>query len=183
MAVEGSTTIPLGTSIFSFDLPSVDGKNYSPDSFKDAEILVVIFTCNHCPYAKAAWPLLIELYKKFRDKNVAFVAINPNDETAYPEDDFATMKIRAKEWGIPFPYLRDESQEVARLYDARCTPDVYVFDKGRRLAYRGRINDNWQDSSKVTRHDLASAIESLLSGGQPTQPQHPSMGCSIKWKE
>ena len=183
MAVESSSTISLSTHIFPFDLPSVDGQNYSPGSFKNAKVLVVVFTCNHCPYAKAAWPLLIDLYNKFKDQNVAFVAINPNDEAAYPEDDFATMKIKAKEWGIPFPYLRDESQEVARQYDARCTPDVYVFDKNRRLAYRGRINDNWQEPSKVTRHDLASAIESLLSGEQPAQPQYPSMGCSIKWKE
>lgn len=182
MAVESSTTITLGTPIFSFDLPGVDGKNYSPNSFKDAQVLVVAFSCNHCPYAKAAWPLLIDLYKKYQDRGVAFVAINPNDETQYPEDDFATMKVKAKEWGIPFPYLRDESQDVARNYDARCTPDMYMFDKDRKLAYRGRINDNWQDPSKVTRHDLADAIEKLLRGEKPDEPQHPSMGCSIKWK-
>jgi|SRR3989344_2243471 len=182
MAVESSKTIPLGSSIISFDLPSVDGKNYSPESFKTATVLVVFFSCNHCPYAKAAWPLMIDLYNKVKDKGVAFAAINPNAETAYPEDDFATMKIKAKEWGIPFPYLRDESQEIARKYDARCTPDIYVFDKDRKLVYRGRINDNWQEPSKVTRHDLADAIEAILSGRKPKDPQFPSMGCSIKWK-
>ena len=195
MAVESSQTISLNTPIFPFDLPSVDGKNYSVESFKDADILVIAFSCNHCPYAKAAWPLLIDLYNTFKDKKVSFVAINPNDEVVYPEDDFATMKIRANEWRIPFPYLRDESQEVAKKYDARCTPDIYVYDKGRKLAYRGRINDNWprppelrsgaaggQDSSKVTRQDLADAIDALLRGEKPSQPQFPSMGCSIKWK-
>lgn len=182
MAVESSVTIPLGTPIFPFNLPSVDGQNYSPDSFKDAKVLVVVFSCNHCPYAKAAWPLLIDLYKKFKDQAVSFVAINPNDEVAYPEDDFETMKTKAKEWGIPFPYLRDESQEIARQYDARCTPDIYVYDKERNLVYRGRINDNWQEPAKVTKHDLADAIESVLKGKQPAQPQFPSMGCSIKWK-
>lgn len=182
MVVESSQTIPLGTPIFSFDLPSVDGKNYSPESFKDARVLVIAFTCNHCPYAKAAWPLLINLYNKYKDKGVAFVAINPNDEAQYPEDDFATMKEKTKEWGIPFPYLRDESQEIARKYDARCTPDIYVYDSDRKLAYRGRINDNWQEPAKVTRHDLVVALEVLLRGEKPSLQQHPSMGCSIKWK-
>lgn len=182
MAVESSTTIPLGTPMIPFNLPSVDGKNYSPESFVDVKMLVVFFTCNHCPYAQAAWPLMIDLHNKFKDQSVAFVAINPNDETQYPEDDFATMKVKAKEWGIPFPYLRDESQEIARKYDARCTPDIYVYDQGRKLAYRGRINDNWQEPSKVTRHDLRDAIEAILNGTKPSQPQFPSMGCSIKWK-
>lgn len=166
-----------------FNLPGVDGKNYSVESFKDADILVVIFTCNHCPYARAAWPLLIDLYKDFKDKKVDFVAINPNDETAYPEDSFEVMKEKTREWGIPFPYLRDESQEIAKKYDARCTPDIYVFDKDRKLVYRGRLNDNWQEPEKVTSHDLKDAIEALLRGEQPKQPQFPSMGCSIKWKE
>lgn len=182
MAVESSKTIPLGAPVFPFDLPSVDGSNYTVESFKDANILVVAFSCNHCPYAQAAWPLLIDLYNRFKDQDVAFVAINPNDKTQYPEDDFETMKVKAKEWGIPFPYLRDESQEVAHKYDARCTPDIYVYDQGRKLAYRGRINDNWQDPSKVTRHDLADALSALLRGGKPSKPQYPSMGCSIKWK-
>lgn len=182
MAVESSTTVPLGTPIFPFDLSSVDGRDYSVESFKDAQVLVVVFSCNHCPYAKASWPLLIDLYHKLKDRGVAFVAINPNDEIQYPEDDFGTMKIRAKEWGIPFPYLRDESQEVAQAYDARCTPDIYVYDKERKLVYRGRINDNWQDPSKLTRHDLRDAIEALLQGEKPKEPQFPSMGCSIKWK-
>lgn len=183
MAVESSTQIPLGSQIIPFDLSSVDGKNYSVDSFKDSSVLVVVFSCNHCPYAQAAWPLLIDLYNRFKDRGVAFVAINPNDEMAYPEDDFETMKVRAYEWGIPFPYLRDESQEIARAYDARCTPDIYVYDKDRKLAYRGRINDNWQEPEKVTSHDLKDAIEALLSGEKPKEPQIPSMGCSIKWKE
>jgi len=182
MAVESSTTIPLGTPIFPFDLPSVDGKNYSAESFTNAKILVVVFSCNHCPYAKATWPLLIDLYNRYHEKGVSFVAINPNDETRYPEDNFATMRNRAKEWGIPFPYLRDESQEAAKKFDARCTPDTYVYDSERKLAYRGRVNDNWKKPEKVTKHDLANVIEALLAGEKPSAQQYPSMGCSIKWK-
>lgn len=183
MAVESSNTIPLGTSIIPFNLPGIDGKDYSIENFKEADVLVIVFTCNHCPYARAAWPLLIDLYKNFKDKKVAFVAINPNDEVAYPEDSFEVMKQKTKEWGIPFLYLRDESQEIAKKYDARCTPDIYVFDKDRKLAYRGRLNDNWQEPEKVKSWDLKDAIEALLSGDEVKQPQFPSMGCSIKWKE
>lgn len=177
-----STKTSIGTAAIDFSLPDVTGRTYSLADFKDKEALVVVFTCNHCPYARAAWPLLIALHKKYKDR-VAFVGINPNDEQAYPDDSFENMKKYKKEWGITFPYLRDETQQVARAYDAQCTPDIYVFDKDRKLAYRGRINDNWQDPSKVTRHDLADAIDALLSGQKVTDEQFPSMGCSIKWKE
>lgn len=176
-----STKTPLGTSIIDFSLVGISGKTYSIADFADKEVLVIVFTCNHCPYAKAAWPLLVDLEKKYRDR-VAFVAINPNDDQAYPDDSFEMMKKYAKEWGIEFPYLRDESQSVARAYDAQCTPDIYVFDKSRKLVYRGRINDNWQEPEKVTRHDLQDAIEALLAGKKVNPEQFPSMGCSIKWK-
>src|SRR3989344_4213221 len=124
MAVE-SFSIPVGSNIIHFDLPATDGKNYSAESFKDAKSLVVIFSCNHCPYAKAAWPLLIKLAGEFKDKGIALVAINPNDEKQYPEDSFDQMEKRVSEWKINFPYLRDESQKVARAYKAVCTPDVF----------------------------------------------------------
>lgn len=181
MAVE-STTTSVGTRAPDFELPGTDGKTYSLDSFKEAKGLVVVFSCNHCPYARAAWPLLIELADRYRDKGIAFVAINPNDEEAYPEDSFEQMRKKVPEWGINMPYLRDESQEVARAYDAQCTPDIYLFDSGRKLYYRGRINDNWQEPEKVTEHNLDDAIEALLRGDPPPDRQPPSMGCSIKWK-
>lgn len=183
-----STKTPLGTRVIPFSLPDISGRTYTVEDFKNSEVLVAVFTCNHCPYARAAWPLLISLEKKYRDR-VAFVAINPNDEEAYPEDSFDAMKKYAKEWGIEFPYLRDESQETARAYDAQCTPDIYVLDNpstssglGRKLVYRGRINDNWQEPEKVTRNDLRDAIEALLAGKPVNPEQFPSMGCGIKWK-
>ena len=181
MAVE-SFSIPVGSNIIPFDLPATDGKNYSVESFKDAKVLVVAFSCNHCPYAKAAWPLLIKMAEEFKDKGVTFVAINPNDESQYPEDSFDEMKKRIVDWQINFPYLRDQNQETARTYKAACTPDIFVYDNKRKLYYHGRINDNWQNPEKVTKEELKDALDSLLSGNPPPQPQYPSLGCSIKWK-
>ena len=182
MAVE-SFSVPVGSNIIPFALPATDGKNYSVESFKEAKALVVTFSCNHCPYAKAAWPLLIRLADEFREKGVSFVAINPNDENQYPEDSFDEMKKRITDWKINFPYLRDETQEIARAYKAACTPDIFVYDDKRKLYYHGRINDNWQNPKEVKRADLKNALDNLLSGNPPPQPQYPSLGCSIKWKE
>jgi len=182
MAVE-SFSVPVGSSIIPFDLPAADGKNYSAESFKEAKALAVVFSCNHCPYARAAWPLLIKMADEFKNKSIAFVAINPNDENQYPEDSFSEMKKRITDWKINFPYLRDETQEVARAYKAACTPDIYVYDDNRKLYYHGRINDNWQNPKEVKSEDLKDALSNLLSGSPPPQPQYPSLGCSIKWKD
>ena len=182
MAVE-STQVKLSTKAANFELPATDGKRYSLDSFKDSHYLVIAFTCNHCPYAQAAWPLLIKLTGEFRAKGVAFVAINPNDETLHPEDSFAVMKEKVPEWGINFPYLRDESQEIAKAYGAVCTPDIFVYDKNRALYYHGRINDNWQEPEKVTEEELKDALIDLTDGKPPPTNQKPSIGCSIKWKK
>lgn len=182
MAVPSSDKIPLGWQAANFSLPDVSGKTYSLSDFKGKKGFLVAFSCNHCPYARAAWPLLIELADRYKDE-VPFVAINPNDEVAYPEDSFERMKARASQWGINFPYLRDESQETARAYSAQCTPDVYLFDSQGKLFYHGRINDNWQNPEAVTRHDLKDAIETLLAGKEPSKEQFPSLGCSIKWKK
>ena len=182
MAVE-SFSVPVGSNIIPFDLPATDGKNYSVDSFKDAKALVIVFSCNHCPYAKAAWPILIKMAGEFKDKGVAFVGINPNDENQYPEDSFEEMKKKVTEWHINFPYLRDGNQETARAFKAACTPDVFVYDEKRKLYYHGRINDNWQNPDEVKSEDLKDAINNLNSSNPPPQPQNPSLGCSIKWKE
>src|SRR3989344_6033959 len=127
MAQTESQKVEIGSTAKDFNLSATDGQNYSLDSFKETRVLVIIFTCNHCPYAKAAWPLLIKLAQEFKEKGIAFVAINPNDETQYPEDSFEVMKQRVGDWQINFPYLRDETQEVARAYGAVCTPDVFEF--------------------------------------------------------
>lgn len=182
MAIE-STTINLGTKAEDFDLPATDDKIYSLNSFKDSKGLVIAFTCNHCPYAQAAWPLLTKLADEFIDKGVSFVGINPNDENLYPEDSFEVMKEKIDEWGINFPYLRDESQEVARKYGAVCTPEIFVYDQDRKLYYHGRVNDNWKEPEKVTKEDLKDALNSLFQGKSAPTDQNPSMGCSIKWKD
>src|SRR3989344_3755229 len=173
MALTQSQNEEIGSSAPDFNLPSTDGQNYSLASFKDARALVIVFTCNHCPYAKAAWPLLIKLADEFKNKGIAFVAINPNDETQYSEDSFEMMKKRVKDWQINFPYLRDETQEAARAYGAVCTPDVYVYDQNRKLYYHGHINDNWQEPEKVTKEELKEALESLLADQPPPKNQHP----------
>jgi len=182
MTLTQSQKVEIDSSAPDFNLLATDGQNYSLHSFRDAKALVIVFTCNHCPYAKAAWPLLVKLAQEFKEKGVAFVAINPNDDKQYPEDSLEMMKQKVDEWQISFPYLRDETQEVARTYGAVCTPDVFVFNQNRKLYYHGRINDNWQEPQKVTKGELKDAIDALLMSNPPPTDQHPSMGCSIKWK-
>ncbi len=182
MTLLQSSKTPVNWEAPNFNLPGTDGKSYSLASFKDAKGLVVVFTCNHCPYARAAWPLLTALATQYKGQGVEFVGINPNDEEEYPEDSFEEMKKRVPEWGINFPYLRDEDQTVVKAYDAQCTPDIYLFDQNQTLYYRGRINDNWQQPGQVTQHNLEDAIECLLAGKEPPKNQPPSMGCSIKWR-
>lgn len=192
MALAPSLTLSLGTKAADFDLPGTDGRNYSLGFFSHAKGVVVVFTCNHCPYARAAWPILIALADDYKNRGIAFVGINPNDEKQYPEDSFEVMKKKVSEWEINFPYLRDESQETVRLYQAQCTPDIYVFDGSRKLFYHGRINDRWEDLVKVhgnpqaleepTKEELKEALDALLAGKEPPKIQYSSMGCSIKWK-
>jgi len=171
----------LGSRAPAFSYSGVHGKTRSLDDLSDAEALVVVFTCNHCPYAKAAEDRLIALQAELAPR-VRFVAINPNDAERYPADSFDAMKTRAAEKSFNFPYLFDESQDVARAYDAACTPDIFVFDRERELTYNGRIDDNWKDPTSVTRHDLRRAIDATLRGGDLDFEAVPSMGCSIKWK-
>jgi peroxiredoxin len=172
----------LGTPAPPFALRGVDDKQYSLASFKDAQVLVVIFTCNHCPYAKAVEERLVAFQREYQRRGVQLVAINPNDSRAYPDDDFAHMVERAKERGFNFPYLHDETQEVARAYNAACTPDIFVFDQARDLLYNGRFDDNWKEPGKVTRQELRAVVDAALSGKKIEFEPVPSMGCSIKWK-
>jgi peroxiredoxin len=182
MAVMHSKGMPVGTAAPAFSLPGVDGETRSLESFSDAELLVVVFTCNHCPYAKACEDRLIAIQRDYGDRGVQLVAINPNDDEKYPDDSFDEMTERAASKGFNFPYLRDESQEVARAYDAACTPDVFVFDGDRKLVYNGRIDDNWQRPAEVTRNDLRAVLDAALRGDTVDFEHVPSMGCSIKWK-
>lgn len=185
MALAYSSPSQLGSKAPDFSLPGVDGKTYSLSSFEDARALVVIFMCNHCPYVIAVQDRINELAREFGPKGVSMIGINSNDPLKYPSDNFEAMKQRAKEKSYAFAYVQDETQEVAKAYDAVCTPDPYVYErKGNDfvLRYRGRIDDNWQDESAVTRRELADALNSILAGSKVGVDQKPSMGCSIKWK-
>jgi peroxiredoxin len=177
------TELKIGTKAHDFNLPSVDGKNYSLNDFNDKDVLCIIFSCNHCPYVQAVENRINNIAKKYSNQSFALVCINSNDDINYPEDSFDEMKKRAKEKGFVFPYLRDETQEIAKAYDAVSTPDIYLYDKNRILKYRGRLDDNWKDESNVKSKDLEKAIELLLEGKEIDFEMVPSMGCSIKWKK
>ena len=171
-----------GTPLIPFELKSINGELVSSEQFAQAKALLVVFTCNHCPYAIASWPTLIELQKKYGDQGFAAVAINPNNNPAYPDDRFELMKPYAEKMGLNFPYLFDGDQQVARAYGAVCTPDPFLFRDGK-LFYHGRINDNWKDPAAVTEHSLELQIRAALGLPDVTLPAKtfPSMGCSIKW--
>lgn len=182
MALLNSTMTPLGTPAHDFNLPGIDGKMYSLESFKDKKVLAVIFMCNHCPYVKAVLQRLIDLQNDFADREVRLVGINSNDAVKYPDDSMENMKKTAEEKNFSFPYLFDETQNTARQYGAVCTPDIYVYGEERKLLYRGRIDDNWESPGNVKQRDLRNAIDCILNGREVAGEQIPSMGCSIKWK-
>ncbi|HVR02667.1 MAG TPA: thioredoxin family protein [Polyangia bacterium] len=172
----------LGAPCPDFRLPAVDGRAYARDDFASAPVLVVMFICNHCPYVKAVEDRLIRIGREYGPRGVQLVGICSNDAETYPDDAFDQLAARWRARGYGFPYLHDEPQTVARAFGAVCTPDIFVYDRDRRLAYRGRIDDSWKDESKVTRRELATALDALLEGGKPGVAQRPSMGCSIKWR-
>ena len=182
MALMHSKGMPVGNPAPPFSLPGVDGNAWSLDSFTDAELLVVVFTCNHCPYAVASEDRLLEIQRDYQDRGVRLVAISSNDADKYPDDSFDEMRKRAADKAFTFPYLYDESQEVARAYDAACTPDVFVFDRDRKLIYNGRIDDNWQHPEEADRQDLRAVLDAALERRTVDFEHIPSMGCSIKWK-
>lgn len=162
------------------DLKGVDGKSYSLASFRDKDALVVAFWCNHCPYVQAWEERFVALANDFQARGVAFVAINSNETSQYPEDDFPNMVKRAKEHFYTFPYVRDESQRVASAFGGLCTPHIFVFDEQRKLRYQGRVDDS-KDPRNVKSHDLRNALDALLGGREPPQPITAAQGCSIKW--
>jgi peroxiredoxin len=172
----------LGDTAADFALKGVDGKTYSLKDFDGAKALVVIFSCNHCPYVKAYEPRMVELQREFAGKGARFVVINSNDAAQYPDDSYANMVARAKEQGYNFPYLQDETQQVARAYGATHTPHLFVFDARRALAYTGKIDDNWQDAGAVKQHFLRDALADLAEGKRPRLAETHAIGCTIKWK-
>ncbi len=170
----------IGSAAPWFSFPGVDGQTYSLESFKK-ELLVVVFTCNHCPYAQAYEKRLFALANDFAEK-ADFAAINSNDAAKYPDDSFERMKERASEKGFPYPYFHDESQKIARAYGALVTPHVFVFDKERKLIYQGGIDNNWENADAATKHYLYGALTAASQEKPIARKMAPVIGCSIKWK-
>ncbi len=164
-------------------MPGTDGKNYSLEEFKDKKAVIIIFSCNHCPYVQAYEDRMIQIQKDYSPKGVQIIAINSNEDQDHPDDSFENMVKRAKEKKFNFPYLRDESQDVAKKYSATHTPHIFLFDQKRELAYTGKIDDNWQNPEKVTQTYLRDALNALLAGKKVSQPVTFAIGCTIKWKK
>lgn len=185
MAFTESTMLPLGTKAPGFTLPdTVSGTTKSMDELFSDVATVVMFLCNHCPYVKHVNEEIVRLAKDYQTKGVRFIAISSNDVENYPQDSPEKMKAVAEQEGYPFPYLYDETQEVARGYDAACTPDFYVFDGSRELFYRGRLDSSRPgNDDPLTGKDLRAAIDAVLANQPAPEPQYPSGGCNIKWKK
>ena len=185
MAITPSTMIPLGSKAPAFTLPdTVSGKNLSLADISSGKITVLMFICNHCPFVKHVNVGLVQLAKDYIPKGISFIAISSNDVVNFPEDSPEKMKMTAKELGYTFPYLYDESQEVARAYDAACTPDFFIYDKDLKLVYRGQLDDSRPSNGiSVTGKDMRAALDLLLAGKTVPIEQKPSIGCNIKWKK
>lgn len=183
MAETPSTMLPLDTPAPGFSLGDTEGKTVSLDNFRDAPALLVTFICNHCPFVKHLRKEFAEFARDYQPRGLAIVAINSNDVTRYPEDSLPRMAEEKRAVGYPFPYLLDETQKVAQAYRAACTPEFYLFDRARKLVYRGQFDDSRPGNNKpVTGADLRAACDALLSGGHVELNQKPSIGCNIKWK-
>jgi peroxiredoxin len=184
MALTLSTMLELGTRTPDFSLPDVvSGKTVTPADFSDRSALLVMFLSRHCPYVKHVQQELARLGAEYQRRGVGIIAISANDASTHPDDAPGSLKAMAQDLGFTFPFCYDESQAVAKAYAAACTPDFFVFDRGRRLAYRGQLDDSRPSNGKpVTGADLRAALDAVLAGAAPAPDQKPSMGCNIKWK-
>lgn len=175
-------TLQIGASCPNFSLPGVDGKNWSRDDFKDAQLLVIAFTCNHCPYVVGSEERLITYQADYKGQGLQLVCINSNETENHPGDSFEHMIKRSRERGFNFPYLRDDTQEIARAFGALKTPHFFLFDKQRKLQYTGRMDDSPRETRGATTRELRDATDALLHGKAPrTQLTNP-IGCNVKWK-
>jgi peroxiredoxin len=174
-------SVGLGTEVPQFDLPGVDGRNRSLDSYGGAAALVLVQSCNHCPYVQAWEDRLSAVARDYADRGVRVVAINSNDAANYPEDSFEEMQKRSSAQGFTFDYLYDEPQAVARQLGAERTPEVFLFDRERRLVYHGAIDDS-RDEDEVSQQYLRDALDAVLSSQEPAVSETPAVGCTVKWK-
>lgn len=184
MARTPSNMLPLGTVAPDFKLPdTISGKVLSLDELRSDKATVIMFICNHCPFVKHVDKGIVALARDYQRKGVNFIGISANDVENYPQDAPDLMKIEAAKVGYSFPYLYDESQEVAKAYDAACTPDFYIFDKDLKCVYRGQLDDSRPGNGKpVTGRDMRLALDEILAGQPVSSTQIPSLGCNIKWK-
>ncbi|MDP6602126.1 MAG: thioredoxin family protein [Phycisphaerales bacterium] len=182
MAATPSTMVPLGTAMPSFDLPDPAGVRYSP-SIGQKNGHLIIFMCNHCPFVIHVADLLAELGRDFPNRGIEIIGINSNDITKYPDDAPPRMATEAEARNWTFPYLFDETQTVAKAFEATCTPDIFLYDDKGRLFYRGQLDDTRpSDDVPATGSDIHAAVDALLTGNPPPGDQRPSIGCNIKWK-
>lgn len=184
MALTPSSMLPLGTVAPNFELPdTISGKNLTLRELKSDVATVIMFICNHCPFVKHIQHELTKLAKDYQAKNIAFIAINANDVESYPDDSPDKMQQIASQLGYPFPYLYDETQQVAKAYHAACTPDFYIFDKNLKCVYRGQLDDSRPNNNiPVTGKDIRTTLDNILTN-KPIEPnQKASIGCNIKWK-
>jgi peroxiredoxin len=174
-------TLTLTTEAPPFDLPGVDGRNHSLDDYADSPALAVVWSCNHCPYVQAWEGRMIELQRELGGQGFRLVAINSNDAESHPEDSFEAMQERAERQGFNFDYLHDEDQSALRAYGAERTPEVFLFDRDRRLVYHGAIDDS-RDETEVSQRYLRDAVEAALAGQEPAVSETPPVGCTVKWR-
>ena len=174
--------LEIGQLAPNFTLPGVDRRDYSLTTFKDSKIIVVVFSCNHCPYAQAYEDRLMNIQRDYGPRAVQLIVINANDSCGYPEDSYDNMIKRAQQRGFNFPYLRDETQRTARAFGAEYTPEVFLLNTKHHVRYIGRVDDNWQKPDKALSHDLRDAIEATLLHRKIKNPVTHAIGCTIKWK-
>jgi peroxiredoxin len=171
----------LGAEAPQFDLPGVDGQNHTLDSYADTDVLVLVQSCNHCPYVQAWEGRLSAIASDYADRGVRVVAVNSNDADSHPEDSFDEMQKRSREQGFTFDYLYDEPQAVAQALGAERTPEVFVYDRDRQLRYHGAIDDN-RDETGVSQQYLRDALDAVLAGSDPAVAETPPVGCTVKWR-
>ena len=179
---EGSEKFPIGSRMPSFSLPVTDGSVADDRSFEGASAILIVFGCNHCPYVIGSEDMLMRIVRRFQAEGLEALMISSNDAAQYPEDGFEKMREKAERMNLPWRYAWDESQDVARSFDAQCTPECYLFNRERMLVYHGAINDSPRDPSNVREEFLSAAIEATIAGKSPQPAFVRPMGCSIKWR-